>query len=65
MLKNIYKKYDPYTFSILTDDLDTENRTKYLGKKDNLKSEKIVSFRPEFYNLSRAKGEDENEKKNS
>lgn len=65
MLKNIYKKYDPFTFSILTDDLKTENKTIYLGKKESLKSEKIVSFRPEFYNLSRVKGENKNEKENS
>lgn len=65
MFKNIYKKYDPFTFSILTDDLETKNKTVYLGRKESLKSEKIVSFRPEFYNLSRNKGDSKDEKKNS
>lgn len=66
MSKNIYKKYDPYTFSILTDSLETKNNTIFLGKKDSLKSQKIVSFRPEFYNLNKEiERSKENEKKNS
>lgn len=66
MRKKIFKRYDSYCFSYLTDHLptDTEDDLVYLGRKDSLKANEVVSFRPEFYNLS-LREEIENEKKDS
>ena len=51
MRSSTFKRYDPYCFSVLTDNLPVKNKIRYNGKKDSLKAEFIPSFRPEFYNL--------------
>lgn len=48
---SIYKKYDAYCYSVLTDDLPTKNEIKYNGKHDSLKTTNIVSFRKEYTDL--------------
>lgn len=57
---SVFKRYDPFCFSSLTDDKPTLNPTIYRAKGDSLKADNIVSFRPEFY-LQRV-GVPENEK---
>ena len=54
MKTSIFKKYDSFCFSFLTDYLPVDNETdvKQLDKYDTLKADKVVSFRPEFYNLT-------------
>lgn len=54
MRTSIFKKYDSFCFSFLTDYLpcDGDNDRKELTKYDSLKADKVVSFRPEFYNLT-------------
>lgn len=67
MRKSIFKRYDSYCFSYLTDHLpvDGEDKLNYIGRKGDLKAKEVVSFRPEFYNLlSRKEIEIINEKKN-
>lgn len=71
MFNNIFKKYDSFCFSSLTDNLPIKNPIKHLSKKDSLKATSLPSFRPEFYNLNFQTGEieiikreiDENAKK--
>lgn len=60
MRSSVFKRYDPFCFSSLTDDKSTLNPTIYRAKGDSLKADCIVSFRPEFY-LQRV-GVPENEK---
>lgn len=50
--KSTFKRYDPFCFSKLTDDLPVKNDFSYYGKKDSLKTDMIPSFRPEFYRLN-------------
>lgn len=59
-----FKRYDPFCFSVLTDDLPLKNVIKYNDKKDSLKADFILSFRPEFYTLRIGENR-ENEKENS
>ena len=63
MRSSTFKRYDPYCFSVLTDDLPLKNNLKFNGKKDSLKADFIPSFRPEFYRLRI--GVEKNEKENS
>lgn len=65
MFKKVFKRYDSYCFSYLTDDLpcDDFSKTIYRYKNDSLKADEVVSFRPEFYNLN--KGGVSYEKKDS
>lgn len=53
MRSSVFKKYDTFCFSYLTDDLQTETEKdiKLLGRKESLKAIEVVSFRPEFYTL--------------
>ncbi len=51
MRSSVFKRYDSFCFSSLTDDLPHDYEIVYNGKKDSLKAEYITSFRPEFYNL--------------
>lgn len=51
MRSSIFKRYDPFCFSTLTDDLPVQNDTVYIPKGESLKADYIVSFRPEFYLL--------------
>lgn len=51
MFKSVFRKYDCFSFSSFTDNLPRDNKYLYYGKKDSLKSDKIVSFRPDFANL--------------
>lgn len=53
MRKSIFKKYDSFAFSYLTDHLptDKESAIQYLKKKDCLKPNFITSFRPEIFSL--------------
>lgn len=60
MRSSVFKRYDPFCFSSLTDVKPTLNPTIYRAKGDSLKADYIVSFRPEFY-LQRI-GVPENEK---
>ena len=55
MPKKVFKKYDSYCFSALTDDLpvDTYKDTIRKGKYHSLKSKNIVSFRKEIDNLNK------------
>lgn len=48
---NIFKRYDTFAFSYLTDHLPICNNEKFLTRHDSLKANQIPSFRPEFYNL--------------
>lgn len=43
--KSVWKKFDCYTFSILTDKLSVEDTIKHYEKNDSLKSNDIVSFK--------------------
>lgn len=49
--KNTFKKYDCCCYSSLTDWLPTKNVVIYNAKKDNLKAEELISFRPELANI--------------
>lgn len=51
MSARIFKKYDSYCFSFFTDGLPVKNEEKLLGKEDDLKVRKVVSFRPTFRDL--------------
>lgn len=61
MLKKVFKKYDSFCFSSFTDNLPTDSSLdiEYFEKGDSLKMDKIVSFRPEFYNLGDKDKKDE------
>lgn len=45
MPKSVWKKYDRYAFSYLTDKLPKNDKTVYIPKGDSLKASKITSFR--------------------
>lgn len=62
IFKSIFKKYDTFAFSYLTDDLPVYNDKLTLTKYDSLKANTIPSFRDEIYfNSIRSK---ESEKEN-
>lgn len=61
--KKIFKYYDSFCYSILTDSLPTKNIILKKGRKDSLKARELPSFRLEFSNLF--KEFNENEKKDS
>lgn len=67
MLTSTFKKYDAWCYSVFTDHLptDTEQDCILNGKYDSLKANQIVSFRKEFYELTKQKEFLENEKKNN
>lgn len=52
MLNRMYKKYDAFCYSVFTDNLPVDNDLSYITRRDGLKCCKIVSFRPEFKNLT-------------
>lgn len=62
MRTSTFKRYDCFCFSSLTDDLPVSNSILHIEKGESLKSENIVSFRPEFY--LQTIGVKENEKEN-
>lgn len=49
--KRVFKQYDPYCYSILTDNKDTCNIEKYNEIGSNLKANKLISFRKEFVEM--------------
>lgn len=51
MRKSIFKKYDSFAFSLLTDNLPTKNKVIRKTKFDSLKIDHITSFRQEFADL--------------
>lgn len=51
MRTSVFKCYDPFAFSSLTDDKPVNNNVIHLTKNDTLKADYILSFRPEFYSL--------------
>lgn len=58
--KKVFKKYDPYSYSILTDDLDKVNNKKFNKIGSNLKAHELISFRQEFVDMfnKELRGED-------
>lgn len=65
MWSNIFKRYDCYAFSTLTDNLPLVNNEKYYNKYDSLKATYLATFRPEFMTLDFNKGDTDNETENS
>ena len=59
--KKVWKKFDCYSYSVLTDNLPVNNTKVEGAELEDLKARDIISFRPEFAHL---KG-DKNEKENS
>lgn len=51
MLNRIFKKYDAYCYSVLTDDLPVKNSVKSLSQWSDLKTRQIISFRKEFQDI--------------
>lgn len=49
VLNKYYKKYDSYTYSIFTDKLESDNRLVKFIKNDELKADKLISFRDYKY----------------
>lgn len=60
VLNKYYKKYDSYTYSIFTDKLESDNRLVKFIKNDDLKADKLISFRDYKYLIKEVKN---NEKK--
>lgn len=56
----LYKRYDAYCYSKLTDSCPTANIVKFNRSRADLKLNKIVSFRPEFQKLGTARKSDKN-----
>lgn len=50
--KKLFKFYDAFCYSIFTDNLPTDNRERYISDRIDLKSDHIVSFRPELRDLT-------------
>lgn len=65
MPKSVWKQYDRFAFSYLTDNLPVENQEVYLPKGSNLKADRIVSFKKfrTIKNLKKGENENENSKK--
>lgn len=55
-----YKSYDSYCYSIFTDNLETDNRLVNFIKNDDLKADKLISFRDYKFLIKEVKN---NEKK--
>lgn len=49
VLNKYYNKYDSYTYSIFTDNLKNDNRLVKFIKNDDLKADKLISFRDYKY----------------
>ena len=49
--KRVFKQYDPYCYSILTDNLDNSSVEHFNKIGSNLKAKKLISFRKEFVDL--------------
>lgn len=60
MPKKVWKQYDRFAFSYLTDKLPIENTEIYLPKGSSLKANRLVSFK-KFRTISNVKGELKNE----
>lgn len=60
VLNKYYNKYDSYTYSIFTDNLKSDNRLVNFTKNNELKADKLISFREYKYLI---KEEKNNEKK--
>ena len=68
VLNKYYKYYDSYCYSIFTDSLPIYKKVEKLGRKDNLKTDILVSFKDFKYlyeNLEKEHKENENLQKNS
>ena len=56
--KRVWKKFDAYCYSYVTDDLPVADKVRYLGRKDSLKVKKLTSFndvRREYYAPKKSK----------
>lgn len=62
MSARIFKKYDSYCYSWFTDDLPVNNDIRKYGRKDSLKAQHIVSFRPLFDKLQKQSAKREKSK---
>ncbi len=51
MFNKMFKRYDAYCYSALTDDLPVKNNVRSLSAWADLKTKQIISFRKEFQNL--------------
>ena len=60
VFNNFYNKYDSYTYSVFTDNLKNDDRIVKFIKNDELKADKLISFRDYKYLI---KEEKNNEKK--
>lgn len=60
VLNKYYNKYDSYTYSIFTDNLKNDDRIVKFIKSDELKADKLISFRDYKYLIKEVKN---NEKK--
>lgn len=58
----VYKKYDAYCYSVLTDHLMIQVDYDYKFDKKDLKAREIVSFNPYFMSLGKKAGEKEDER---
>lgn len=52
MFNSVFKKYDAYCYSVLTDGLKVCRNTRLLKRMSSLKTRKIVSFREELRDLA-------------
>ena len=61
--KKVWKLFDCYCYSILTDNLEVEDRIMPVMKRDSKKADKIISFR-KYATIKKEflKNEDESEK---
>lgn len=50
--KSLFKYYDSFCYSVFTDKLPLDNRERYIQSRFKLKSDHIVSFRPELRDLT-------------
>lgn len=56
--KRVYRKYDTYCFSVLTDWLDYDDRTMFIEKGGSLKVGEVVTFKHGRYKVTFTKEED-------
>lgn len=61
----VFKEYDCYAYSLLTDDLPVQNDIVRGKNLPNLKATEIPSFNPVFYNMFQKKEDLKNEKENN
>lgn len=57
VLNKYYNKYDTFTYSIFTDKLESDNRLVKFIKNDELKADKLISFRDYKYLIKEVKNE--------